>query len=268
MKNAPSYLLVLNTAEGYIQIGLAQFQAQDNKLHYEAIVSQEWLVYSQGAELLAPLLQSTLERLGAKPQAIQRIACVSGPGSFTGIRLALATAAGLSRATGALQAKIPYLLLLALSTSRRLVLPLLKTRPLWVLTHARKNLVHAQSFTLSDTLPEPVTNIVVGSIEEIASSIITSSQNPILVGSGVVRNKELLESFLQNHNVLFLPDEFATPDASALFLAASKAIFCKTDIEPEYIRPCDAEENLEKIAISLGINPIDACETFRTLTRS
>ena len=50
------------------------------------------------AERLAPMVQEALALAGIEPQGIERIAVTTGPGSFTGLRVGLAFARGLSLA--------------------------------------------------------------------------------------------------------------------------------------------------------------------------
>lgn len=57
------------------------------------------MVHGQ-AEALVPLLQQVLADAGLDWADIDRIAVTSGPGSFTGLRVGLATARGLAVATG------------------------------------------------------------------------------------------------------------------------------------------------------------------------
>ena len=52
------------------------------------------------SEVLLPLLGSVLREINAKANDLDGIAVVSGPGSFTGLRLGLSAALGLSRALG------------------------------------------------------------------------------------------------------------------------------------------------------------------------
>ena len=85
--------LIMNASEGRIQFVLEQ--------EGSLACAQEWSAPSKGTELLTPALADAFQRLGIMPSDISRIACVAGPGSFTGLRLALTTAAAFRRATGA-----------------------------------------------------------------------------------------------------------------------------------------------------------------------
>lgn len=55
---------------------------------------------SARAEMLLPLLDEALRELGLAPAALDAIVCGVGPGSFTGVRIALATAKGLAWSLG------------------------------------------------------------------------------------------------------------------------------------------------------------------------
>lgn len=54
----------------------------------------------QASEVLLPSLQELLARCGLSLDRVGRLVVLSGPGSFTGIRVGLATAWGLSRSRG------------------------------------------------------------------------------------------------------------------------------------------------------------------------
>ena len=129
--------LIMNASEGRIQFVLEQ--------EGSLACAQEWSAPSKGTELLTPALADAFQRLGIMPSDISRIACVAGPGSFTGLRLALTTAAAFRRATGAAVAPLNALQALAGSVPFGLLFPARETR-IRVITHARRGLVHGQDF--------------------------------------------------------------------------------------------------------------------------
>ena len=128
--------LILNAAEGVLQIVVTD----DEK----TLCSQQWHRADRATEILAPALEGLCAALDIKPTSFRRIACVRGPGSFTGIRLVLATTAALRRTGKAAVTGLDYMQ--ALATTVALRGQLLFGATIWVLTHARRNLVHCQSF--------------------------------------------------------------------------------------------------------------------------
>lgn len=66
----------------------------DGALVAESFV-ENTLTHSQ---MLLPMVEQTLERAGAAVQEVDAIAVVTGPGSFTGVRIAVSTAKGLGHA--------------------------------------------------------------------------------------------------------------------------------------------------------------------------
>src|SRR5262245_47683324 len=68
---------------------------------WEGAVSSETLSADRrSSEELLPAIGALLERLGKRLADLSRIAVCTGPGSFTGLRVGMATAWGLSRGSG------------------------------------------------------------------------------------------------------------------------------------------------------------------------
>ena len=128
--------LILNAAEGVLQIVVTEDEA--------ILCAQEWYRSERATEILAPALAELATSLGIRWSDLRRIACVRGPGSFTGIRLTLATAAALRRCGRAQLAGLDYMQSLATTAVMRR--GMLYGGHVWVLTHARRNLVHCQPF--------------------------------------------------------------------------------------------------------------------------
>lgn len=259
--------LILNAAEGVIQFVITTLEDREQTIR----TSQEWHAPSQGAELLAPALENAFSLLAVTPAHIREIACVTGPGSFTGIRLTLATATGLSLATGTLQGGIPYLPLLAAGAKEAFqAVPQGKKPPnIWVATHARNNLVHIQGFTETGAL---LTEVLVLSPEEALREIVRVAPDTpaLLLGSGITRNIEVWQSGLSElyENSRILPASFNAPSPALLAEAAQKARYSAFDVAPLYVRASDAEENLAHIAGKLGLDPKAAIKRLDGLTSS
>ncbi|MDP8904769.1 MAG: tRNA (adenosine(37)-N6)-threonylcarbamoyltransferase complex dimerization subunit type 1 TsaB, partial [Chloroflexota bacterium] len=119
-------LLVLDTATRQPVLALAQLDGQ-------VVAEASWLSGHRHGEELLPRLDELLANAGARPADLVAIAAGTGPGSFTGLRIGLATAKVLAyslavplvgvattRALGrALAAEHDGLLLLALPAGAR-----------------------------------------------------------------------------------------------------------------------------------------------------
>jgi len=210
--------LALNAAESRVQAAALRGG--------ETVFAQEWHVPSQGTELLAPALADAFARMRLSLRDVRRIACVQGPGSFTGLRLVLSTAAGMARALGAQQAGLSYTQLLACG-------PLLpRGAVLWVLTHARRGLVHMQSFRMPGEtvnvaavsndaaqpspqpapLPEPLTPVEAATLDAAVARMVAArfDDEPLAAGTAAAPSEE------NGSGMVFLMGSGATRNRAAL----------------------------------------------------
>ena len=243
--------LLLNATEQRVQFGLVR----DDIL----ICGQDWAAASQGAELLAPALSDALARAGLSPGALTRAACVTGPGGFTGIRLALTTASALHHALNIPLAGINYLHLIAQSIA------LLPGQQVRILTHARRNLLHRQDFISGiDGLVVATGEPVVVFLDQALEDLDTSGPYPVLLaGSGVGRYQEL--SAPEAPGVVSLGGMHAFPSWQAFMLLAGTAAYDQTDLAPVYLRASEAEDNLEMLASRRGDDPSRARQALDAL---
>ena len=263
MQSGTGLELILNAAEGALQIVVTE----DERL----LCVQEWHKADRATEILAPALSEICATLGMAPSAFRRIACVRGPGSFTGIRLVLTTAAALRRVGQARLAGLDYMQ--ALATSAVLQHNLFYGTPVWVLTHARRNLVHCQPFmSYGPQIPaQPSEAVDLCSPQEALRRMQAAQHNPLpegtaphrcihVCGSGLARNAEVFDDLAGMHMVvapeqvemLALP-RLICPDTASLCLLARHGDYFDADIEPLYVRPCDAVENLPQLAPRMGM---------------
>jgi len=240
-------LLILNSAEERLQLCLAK----EGRL----LAHQDWVVPGQAMRHLAPALDRILAAFDLRVFDLGGIACVRGPGGFTGLRLCLATAYGLAFGAGLPMAGLDYLPLLASGPA-----PLLRGR-LAVLTHARHGLVHVQVFSVPDLralcAPQIMSVAKTPNALPDALGLLAKAQTPLYVlGSGVRRNMSQIAETLP-HAVILNPI-WDHPRPEQLIQAAQAACFAHAPIEPLYLRGSDAEDNLEAIALKRGMDPQEA----------
>lgn len=273
-----SLALICNAAEGLLQLALVRDDT-------DILCTQEWPAPTHSTEILAPALHHMLSELGHCCADITKIACVYGPGSFTGIRLVLTTAAALRRVVGAPVAALDYMQVLALSTHMALQgMPQTLAqaarqgqRVLWVLTHARRDLAHCQPFLVPESLadsphslghysiPQAMAPVALDSLEECARRINASGESAtsLCVGTSLWRN----HAFFTQHcpTAHFFGPAHNQPTMAALIALAQQASYAHEDIEPLYIRPCDAVDNLPTMAARMGRTAEDARHSLETL---
>lgn len=264
--------LALNAAEGVLQMAFADEAGR-------FLYGQQIHAVSRGVEVLTPALNAAFMLLGKKPGDIARVAVVRGPGSFTGLRLTATTAAGLARSVGATQAGLEYMDILA----RECRPSLDATDPdalLWILVRARRDLVYIRSYlrdrsapsgiravTGLDVLPVAPENDAAMRILETSAQMGTS--RVLLAGSGFDANRERFARSLAAPGAPRVTGvNVSAPGAETLLEAALDAAYGTGDIEPLYVRPSDAEENLPRIAERLGLDPDAAVRQLHVLTHA
>jgi tRNA threonylcarbamoyladenosine biosynthesis protein TsaB len=100
-------ILLINTAGGEGSVALADMDA------VEKIVATETLPGRTSSERLVPAVRGLMERAGWKLRELAAVVVVHGPGSFTGVRVGLGAAKGLSEAGGVPLIAVSRLALLA-----------------------------------------------------------------------------------------------------------------------------------------------------------
>jgi tRNA threonylcarbamoyl adenosine modification protein YeaZ len=263
-----SLTLALNAAEGRLMLALGRFApgSSPGAPETELFFAQEWQALARGAELLIPALHHALAALGLKPEQIGRVAAVSGPGSFTGLRLTAVSAAALARGLRLRTAALPYLPLLAACALASLNYgPALSRnfsggeaealRPrILVLTHARRELAQAQSFAalppagarpssapVNALLPEALSPLLSLDLEECALRLREEAAPVLILGSGLSRNRDFFSAALAGKDrALLLPPEFDHPCPAFLLryaLHEPDSSYSGSDIRPVYMRP-------------------------------
>ncbi len=174
------------------------------------------------SEALLPAVHAALDFAGEDLSSVGRVLCGVGPGTFTGIRIAAATARALSFGTGVALARN--------STLDALAAPALSCRAdVLAVIDARRGQVFARRFSTGG----PTTGILCMKPEELSAE-----GSPLVVGDGAVRYRGALEGL--GH---IPPNGSPLHRVSAVghVISADLSPVAAGDLVPIYVREPDAE---------------------------
>ncbi len=137
-------------------------------------------------EWLGPAILGMLEDLKLGPDAVEGVAVSVGPGSFTGLRVGIATAVGWARARGVPACGVATLEALAATVEAPVVA---------AVTDARRGEVAGALFVREDGVLTRAGEDVVGPPEAVAEEFLRSGKDPrgwVVVGDALARYGDLL----------------------------------------------------------------------------
>ena len=233
-------VLGIETATASQSVALLQDQ--------QIIAEASWSGAGTRGGTLLPMIDSVLRKAGLGPGAVEAVAVSVGPGSFTGVRVGLATAKGMVLGTNAHLIGVSTLQALAAGYAFR-------TETVCALLHAGRGEVYAALYIRGDDAElQPLCPEAVLSPEAVALQALALVAGEIhLIGDGVQRYRERLEAAFQgraritNEGVNAVPS--ATQVARLAFGRIGKApsdALQQNDILPVYLRRAEAELNWEK----------------------
>ena len=190
---------------------------------------------------LLPGIQHLLQETGVEIGQLDAFAVTIGPGSFTGLRIALTTAKTLALVTGKPLAGVPTLDVLVenIPFSEGLVCPVLDARKGEIFAAMYRKDSRGDSDRLTDYLSVP------------PESLLKMIQGPtLLLGDAIPLYGERLQREC-SHPITFAPPEHYYPRASVLCRLAIKKLSQgdrtnPKDLQALYARASDAELNREK----------------------
>jgi tRNA threonylcarbamoyladenosine biosynthesis protein TsaB len=172
--------LETSTAVGSVAVGRGDRVLAEAELHSQA----------RHAEQLVPTLESVLARAGIRRQEIGEVVVGAGPGSFTGVRVAGATAKGLVAALGVPLRAYPSLLALVAGETRRD--RSVAGRAICALFDARRGEAYAGCWRVSEAGVVAVLEPMVGPVAAIVDA--TRLAGPTYVGDGAIRYHDALQA--------------------------------------------------------------------------
>lgn len=189
---------------------------------------------------LLSVVDLLMAETGRTWQDLDGIAVSMGPGSFTGLRIGMATAKGLAAAAGKV--------LIGVSTLDALAAKCLTDRLVCAVLDARKKEVYAAFYRLGDDgMVVRATEPAVLVPQELAAQV---AEPVVMVGDGAQVYGELFRSLL-GEQVTLAPAQLHEPSAASLGLLAGEKLARGELLDlaegvPVYIRSSDAELNLLK----------------------
>ncbi len=201
-------------------------------------------VRSTPTEWLLQSIEDLLVRANLAKGDFDAIGVVRGPGSFTGLRVGLATAKGLSLAIGCPLLGISSLQCLAMQ------LPF-ASLPVCVMLDARKQEVYTALYNWEGGYPHPVAEERVIKPEILLTEI---TGETLFVGNGALVYRSLIVRQLAGR-AHFAPAFLNLPRAAAAAAIAlheweTGRTFSADELMPSYLRPSDAEINWRPSGIS------------------
>lgn len=217
-------ILALDSSTGVVTVAVARAGDSGREVLAEVSVS------SRGAsETLLPAAHAALGLAGTELGQVEHILVGVGPGTFTGIRIALAAARALALATGAALSRNSTLAALAAPASLSVAEP-----EVLAVLDAKRREVFAQHFIGGRATGE----ILCAAPEELSISNAPLRERALLVGDGAVRYREALSGL-----------GVIPPDASPLHRVTAAGHVFSADLTPVsarevvplYVREPDAE---------------------------
>ena len=187
-------------------------------------------VHARHAQMLLPGLDLLMRSAGIERSRISGIVVGAGPGSFTGVRIAGATARALARGLG--------VELFAWSSLAVLAEPVAAEQAVCTLLDARRGMVYAACYRREDGKLKTLLPPIVCSAEDVRQHVV--AWNPLFTGDGARRYADVLR--------IDAPEP-AWPQARSLLALAARQpddgrVIDVSAWEPDYVRASGAERGI------------------------
>ncbi|MEG6586830.1 tRNA (adenosine(37)-N6)-threonylcarbamoyltransferase complex dimerization subunit type 1 TsaB [Dendrosporobacter sp. 1207_IL3150] len=227
-------ILALDTATLVSSVALA---TQDTLV--AELTIQTKLTHS---ELLMPHISQILSAAKLNKSDLKAIAVSIGPGSFTGLRIGLATAKAIAYALNIPLVGVPTLTALAYNCP----VPEVYLAPM---LDAQKNNVYTALYRWESGELRELQPAQVGMFDEVLEKLTVLNKPVMVMGEAAVMKKEHIISY--GDNILLAPAHLIIPRAASVAVLGHKMLNSelKNDVmtlEPLYIRRSEAEELWER----------------------
>lgn len=193
------------------------------------------------SQTIMPMIDSMKNMIAFDMHTLDYIACASGPGSFTGLRIGAATAKGLALGLKIPIVPVPTLDALAYNVydTNKIICPIMD---------ARRQQVYTAFYEWEQANFKRITEYMAISIEEVLSIAERFGKEVIFLGDGVTVHKQKM---MQNTHFMFAPVHCTMQRAASVAVLAKKMAqegkFVKgNEFVPSYLRKSQAEREREE----------------------
>ncbi len=194
------------------------------------------------SEALVPMIKSLLDNLNLRVRDLDAFGVAIGPGSFTGLRIGLASAKAFAHASNKPIIGVSSLKALALNVQgHKLVVPMMD---------ARRDRVFTGIYDLSKESPQTILQDSAISVLDLINLLDKHEGNIYLVGDGANKYKDIFISNLKDR-LNFLPGHLNLSRASSTCLLAMERLQASDvdniyTLSPEYLRDSQAQRMKKK----------------------
>ncbi len=225
-----------------LSIETSSFSGGVALLSHDAILGEIWATSKKTySRRLLKAIVYLMDETGVTWSEINSVAVGLGPGSFTGLRIGLATAKGLCLATGASIVGIPTLDTIAcqgMLDPQCLICSMID---------ARRGQIYCAIYRAGDTLPVRTSDYMLLHPEELLDKL-PSESCVLFIGSGLSTCQDLISTKM-GERARFAPGHLAVPRPGFCGILARERLAGggapddPSTLKPLYLRPSDAEEN-------------------------
>lgn len=210
---------------------------EDKKLLAEFTLNYK-MTHSQ---TLMPMIDEIKHIINFDMKTLDYIACASGPGSFTGLRIGAATAKGFAHALNIPIISVPTLDALAYNifNTEKIICPIMD---------ARRQQVYTAFFEWKNNSLSRITGYMAVPVEEVFETAKNFKKNVIFLGDGIFVYNDLIQ---KNSDFLAAPSNCNMQRAASVASLAEEYamqgnIISGSDFVPFYLRKSQAERELDE----------------------
>ena len=211
---------------------------EDDKLICEYTINTK----KTHSQKLMPMIENILKLSDLDIKEIDAIAICVGPGSFTGLRIGMATAKAMAHVNNIPLIGVNSLEILGANMD-------LCNRNICSILDAQRNQVYMNKYILKDDKITELEEISIKPIDELLEEISSSNEDWVLVGEAVYKYEEEKEEI--SNIAIPSPANNITKASTLCFVARDKMlandqVYNCYNINPMYIRKSQAEEQYEE----------------------